>query len=333
MRTQIYIILISTLLAFNTKGQNIKTISERSFGYNEIAASSEKEYKRKLKKIKSYPEHFDLYFVSKTSLEFDDRGNLISEIEYLENGQLYSRATYVYTVFNKILQKNYDYQSNSRSNQAVAYSYNIDEKLIQVIDSSSSYVKQTDISYPRSNLTQSTLRINGKYIDKWLTESDTLINFELTTALDNNDSVYVEIKRWFNEHHRLIKQIDLDSNHEPSLTRFYEYDNDGNKIYEKEVIHYDSVTIERYWITDSVNNSKDSKFFRNEKLDHFSRTYYDTNGNEIKTEFYDTEKLDSLRFTTSSEYKYDEHGTWIEKKDFSKREIQSITYREIEYFK
>lgn len=94
-----------------------------------------------------------------------------------------------------------------------------------------------------------------------------------------------------------------------------------------------SETIERYWITDSVNNFKDFKSFSIKKLNDFTRTYYDTNGYEIKTEFYETEKLDSLMFTTSFNYKYDEHGSWIEKIDFSKSEIQSITYREIENFK
>ena len=332
MKTITNILLILILIVFKTNAQEIKSITETVFGETEIAAKTERQAKRKLKKLETYPEHFNLCFVSKSTIRLDSKGNLITQTDFGESGEVIQIRKFEYSDFGDIKTDFFKNPLNPKSNRLVTYKYNEDNDLIQIIDSSFNYKKQTDISYTSDSIKQSTLMINGKYVDKWMTQIDSEEKFELTTAYDNNDSVFSLTKRWYNENEKLIKQVNLDKNQQPTLTRIYKYDSEGNKIFERVESHYDSRIVERNWIIDSINNAKDFKTFTNEKLDHFSRSYYDKNGNETKTEFYDSENTDTISFTTTSEYKYDENNNWIEKKDFWDKEIQSVTYRQIEYY-
>ena len=332
MKTITNILLILILIVFKTNAQEIKSITETNFGETEIAAKTERQAKRKLKKLKTYPEHFDLYFVSNTTKQFDAEGKLISQTDFGEGGETKQIRKFEFTDLGDIKIDFFKNPLNPNSNRLVTYKYNENYDLIQINDSSFNYRKQTDISYTSDSTKLSILRINGKYVDKWITQTDSEEKFELTTAYDNNDSVFSLTKRWYNENEKLIKQVNLDKNQQPTLTRIYKYDSEGNKIFERVESHYDSRIVERNWIEDSVNNTKDFKTFTNGKLDHFSRSYYDKSGNETKTEFYDSENTATISFTTSSEYKYDKNNNWIEKKDFWDKEIQSITYRQIDYY-
>ncbi len=324
--------LILILIIFKTNSQEIKSITETVFGETEIAAETERQAKRKLRKLKTYPEHFDLYFVSKSTIQFDSEGNLITQTDFGESGEAKQIRKFEFTDFGDIKIDFFINPLNQKSNRLVTYKYNENNDLIQINDSSFNYKKQTDISYTSDSTKLSILKINGKIVDKWVTQTDSEEKFELTTAYDNNDSVFSLTKRWYNENEKLIKQVNLDKNQQPTLTRIYKYGSDGNKIFERVESHYDSRIIERNWIVDSVNNTKDFKTFTNGKLDHFSRSYYDKSGNETKTEFFDSENTDTISFTTSSEYEYDTHNNWVEKKDFWDKEIHSITYRQINYY-
>ncbi|WP_289056128.1 hypothetical protein [Carboxylicivirga marina] len=332
MKTITNILLILILIIFKTNSQEIKSITETVFGETEIAAETERQAKRKLRKLKTYPEHFDLYFVSKSTIQFDSEGNLITQTDFGESGEAKQIRKFEFTDFGDIKIDFFINPLNQKSNRLVTYKYNENNDLIQINDSSFNYKKQTDISYTSDSTKLSILKINGKIVDKWVTQTDSEEKFELTTAYDNNDSVFSLTKRWYNENEKLIKQVNLDKNQQPTLTRIYKYGSDGNKIFERVESHYDSRIIERNWIVDSVNNTKDFKTFTNGKLDHFSRSYYDKSGNETKTEFFDSENTDTISFTTSSEYEYDTHNNWVEKKDFWDKEIHSITYRQINYY-
>lgn len=332
MRTITNILLFLILIVFKTNAQEIKSITETVFGETEVAAKTERQAKRKFKKLKTYPEHFDLYFVSKTTKQLDAEGKLISQTDFDENGEVKQISKFEYMDFGDIKTELYENPKTTKSNRLVTYKYNASNEVIQINDSSFNYKKQTDIIYTNDSTKQSTLKINDKYVDKWVTKTDSEEKYELTTSYDNNDSVFAIIKRWYNVNEKIVKQIDLDKNEQPTLTRIYKYDSKGNRIFERVETHYDSRIVERQWIVDSINNTKDFKSFTNGKLDHFSRSYYDKNSNETKTEFYDSKNTDTINYTSSSEYKYDENNNWIEKKDFWDKEIQSITYRQIEYY-
>ncbi len=320
------------MTVFKANAQEIKTITMTAFGETEIAAKSESEAKRKLKKLNTYPEYFDLYFDSKSTSTFDRHGKIISQTDFKENGEIYRKTDYEYTNSGNIQTERFYNPLSPKSNRLVTYKYNANNDLTQIVDSSNNLTKQTDILFPSENNRLSTLKINGEYVNKWITQSDTSENFELTTAYDNNDSVFTVVKRWYNADKKSLKQINLDANQNPTLTWTFKYDLEGNKNFEREESYYDSRIVERYWITDSINNTKEFKSLTNGKLDHFSRSYYDKNGSKIKTEFYDSENTDTISFTTTSEYKYDTNDNWIERKDFWKGKVQSVTYRQIEYY-
>lgn len=330
MRIIAYIILIYSFTVNNVKGQDIKSITQTSFGELVVEAKSKIEFKRKLRKMKSYPEFFDLYFDSKSISKFDKQGNLISKSEFKENGEINSIAIYEYSDSNEPIKEIYTYPSRPKSNRIVNYIYNFKGKLIQFTDSTLNYIQQREITYPSMTSKQSVLMINNEFADKWITKSDLVKRYAMTTGYDKNDSVFAQIKRWYNKNEQIIKQIDINSKGEPVLTRFFRYDNEGNKIYESDEMHNSSRIVERHWLYEIKDNSIEFKSYINGNLDQFTKSYYDEHGNEIKTEFYETEIITSI---TSSEFEYDENGNWTVKKNFWDGEIKSITKRQVEYYK
>lgn len=334
MRIIIHILLISVLIVFKTQGQDIKMITETSYYELAPGAMTEREHKMKLKMIKSYPEHSDLYFSSKTVSKLDKNGNVISFTDFKENGDIYFIADYEYDDSENILKENHNYPLNPELNRLVTYSYNNNNQPVQIADSSLGLIRQTDISYSVPTIKKSALRINDKLVNKWITKSDSLGSFEITAVYDSNDSALTIIKSWFDNDYRLIKQIDFNSNQEPSVTQTFKYDKEGNKIYESKEFHNNSRIVERYWLTGTLNNSTDHKTFLNDKLDDFTRIFYDEHGNEIRIERYDPEITDPVCIISIGEfkYKYDDFNNWIEKQEFWDGEIESITYRQIEYY-
>lgn len=332
MRKIPHILLILAFVSFKVQAQDIKKINETTFGELIVEAKNERQSKKKAKKRKSYPEHFDLYFHSKTTTEFDRYGNIIKKAEFNENGDINFIAEYEYLDSINPLKVIFAYPLDIKRNRQVVYTYNQDNKLVQITDSTSNFFEQTEITYPAPFIRHSRLKLNGEYVDKWITESDSLNSYEITTGYDENDSTIMQSKEWYDKNGKLIKLIDFYSSKEPSLIRTYKYNSEGKKIYLKEEQLFDSVVNESYWIRDTINHSVEFKILQDNQLNLSTKTYIDNYGNEIKTEFYDTDNPTTISFILSSEYKYDESNNWIEKKEFDDGVIRSVTHRQIEYF-
>ncbi|MBK3520017.1 hypothetical protein [Carboxylicivirga marina] len=332
MRKIPYILLILICGIFNTNAQEIKQITETVFGEAVVEANTQREAKRKFKKLKAYPEHCDLYFDSKTVSKFDKNGNLISKAEFNEDGTTNYVSKYNYTDSVNLKNESHTYPLNSISDRLVTYKYNPNEELILIVDSSINSINQSVISYPNHNTKQMISMVNGKHVDKWITERDTTDNLELITAYDSNDVLFMATKNWYDDNKKLVRRIDLNSSMMPTVTQDFKYDENGNKIFERVESHSHTLTIERHWNIDSINNIDYFKSFTNGILDDYSISYKDKNGNEIKADFFDSDTTSIASFTSKCAYKYDNSNSWIEKKEFWNGTIKSISYRKIEYY-
>ena len=121
-----------------------------------------------------------------------------------------------------------------------------------------------------------------------------------------------------------------DKNSYLTLNRIFEYFNNGDRKYEKNITS-DGATDEFIYINDTLKNTREFKSFRNDTLNHWSITHYDYFGNEVETEFFNTDS--SFFFTNTTRYFYDSLGNWIEKWVYSGNKVVEKKYRTIEYYK
>ena len=330
MKTTLQILIILFLSQPILKAQVIKRINETKFTSDEIVFETDREYKKWKRKAKFYPEHFNLYFLSHTIFESDTFGNLLLEERLNEHGETISRRMYYYSNTNLLLRNDNKYVDKPKSNYSLIYRYNENNEIVESIDSSSSIIKTISVTYPEPLMKIMVTRINNKQVDSWIVHYDSTKLIEKSFGYDQNDSLYLTSENYYDFQGKRLKEITFNTEEQPISTRTFEYDSLGTEIYERTEFHSDNAIEEIKRITNSINQTKDTKVFSNGKLQFWSRTYFDNYCNEIKKEYFDNDN--TITDSWENEYVYDVNGNWIEKKESKDGKVNNVIYREIEYY-
>ncbi len=323
----ISILLLALSYSF---GQNIKKVDEQIYGgLIETTSTIEGANKRKLKNQIKYPKHFNLCFNSHTIFEYDRQGSLIVKKELNEQGQI--DLEMVFKDSNFISRIDYKYPRRPKSNYSLTSSYREDNLIAKSTDFSSNMIKSISTTYPKPGQKESITLVNNKIVEKCITHFDSIVISEKIYKLDNRDSLCLRTEKFYDNQNRLIKQINYNFPEQLYLTRTYAYDNSGNERYEKREFHTENKIDEIFRITDSLKQFSDFKSYVNGEIVYWSRTHFDDYDNEILIETFDNNGTVSSKI--SFEYKYDKKGQWTKKKEFENKELHSVKYRQIEYYK
>lgn len=322
------VLIITCIIVFEINAQKTKSITEFTYGSPDVVSVKGRKAPKKKKKLKTYPEHFNLYFRFKLISDFDKNGNLILQTYSKENGEIYMIVEYVYTDSGNIFLEYYRKISNPESSYSISYKYNSKNELVLVTDSSRMVIKQTSISYPNDSCKESVVKINDKFIEKTISKFNTLESTETIKTYISKDSIISICKKWYDENEEVIKEEVFNSNERLLVEKVFEYDYQYNRIISQSWLHRFNKAANRYQPIDYFLGAKKGILFPFLKMED----YFKNEEISINTDFHLSSSSKPFCFMQLSDYNYDMNDNWTERKDYWNGEIQSLTYRKFEYY-
>lgn len=319
--TIIALLLFAQSIGF---GQKMKSISEISYASTFISGDPDDS-------LKTYPEHFNLYFQKNITTRYDQYENVLRKTKIDEDERITSNTHISYIDSIRISRINYTYPFDTIANYSITYQYNSQFQLIQEITIDSEGVVVDSIFYSQPSTIETRFYRYGKLVRRMVNYYDSINNAGEIYNYGNQDSLLFIRCNYLDKDQQLTKSSYCDIFKRPLITDSFKYDNTGHTCYNKREYHSTNEIEETSTTHDTIENASTHKRFINGELAFSSKTFYDIYKNKILTEFYDD--LGEISFTKSYNYKFDANYNWIKKMEYEKEELLSVTYRSIEYFK
>lgn len=331
--------LDNDLIKENLKGK-VKSYTQATYNAEEKFGETQR-YKR--------PKE-DEYFKK----EFNEMGNIISELHYYKNGEKRYKTIYEYNKDQNLIYK-YDTIIGvyDKIKPIEKYKYDKNQNLLEKMKFNKGILWYRRLyEYDRKgNLVSDALIKKGKTSKKkvYTFENDRVIHYvaydgdgeqknKTEFKYDDNGNIIEKITNWkggdvtksfLDKNGNEIKYISYNSSGFIEMKREFKYDNDGNQIellfynedgtISKQLFEYDENGNEIYY----EDFTEGSRFKREEKYDkHGNLTWYKFSN--LNSNFHNLYE---------KEYQYDEYFNWTIKKESNGKYSPEVVERSYEYYK